>query len=149
MSVVVLVLLAVMATVLVLQTGSRYLFNYSFQMGWDIPRLSFIELVLLSIPLGFRHHTHVGIDLLVDALPEKARVFLLRVNMVIMLVFCAVLVWVGIRVGLHVWDQAMPGLPISVGVFYFGLAFSQAHVILHLIVIMVDGHHPSERLEEL
>ena len=58
--------MAVLTIVVVLQVFYRYVLNDSLRWGWDIPRLCFIWVILLSIPLGIRYNAHVGIDIVVQ-----------------------------------------------------------------------------------
>src|SRR3546814_1623691 len=70
---VVTVCMAVLTTVLLLQVFFRYVLNDSIDWGWDVPRVCFIWMVLLSIPLGIRNNAHVGIDLLADLFSDLGR----------------------------------------------------------------------------
>src|SRR6202048_5497032 len=59
---VVTIAMAVLTSVLILQVFYRYAMNDSLEWGNDVPRLTFIMVVLLSIPLAFRFNAHVGMD---------------------------------------------------------------------------------------
>src|SRR5215470_5735136 len=59
---VVTVAMATLAVVLILQVFFRYVMNDSLEWGNDVPRLCFIMVVVLSIPLAFRYNAHVGMD---------------------------------------------------------------------------------------
>ena len=54
--------MAVLSAVLILQVFFRYVMNDSLEWGNDVPRLAFIMVVVLSIPLAFRFNAHVGMD---------------------------------------------------------------------------------------
>ncbi|MGE4250208.1 MAG: TRAP transporter small permease [Parvibaculaceae bacterium] len=140
--------MAVMTTVIFVQVIFRYFFNQSLSWGWDIPRLCFIWLVLLSIPLGIKYNAHVGVDFLNDRVPGGAQRFLRRFNAFFMLLLSLVAAWFAARLGLQTADQMMPGVPLSVSLFYVALAISQVHSALHLLPILVTGEAPTGHLSE-
>src|SRR4051812_35946821 len=78
--------MAVMSLVLLIQVFYRYFLNDSVAWGWDVPRLCFIAVVLLAIPLGIRYNAHVGIDLVYERLGPRAKRFVRMFNAFFMLV---------------------------------------------------------------
>src|SRR5829696_31224 len=113
--------MAVLTVVVVLQVFYRYVLNDSLVWGWDIPRLTFIWVVLLSIPLGIRYNAHVGIDLVVQRLSRRVQRAILSFNAVFMLILSAAAAYYAVFLANATWDQMMPGIHLSVGLFYLGL----------------------------
>ena len=133
------VCMAVLTTVLLLQVFFRYALNDSIDWGWDVPRVCFIWMVLLSIPLGIRNNAHVGIDLLVDLFSDLGRRAAVTINAVFMLLLSLVLAYYAVMLTGDTWDQLMPNIPLPVGVFYAALVFSQIHAAMHLVRIIITG----------
>jgi TRAP-type C4-dicarboxylate transport system permease small subunit len=140
--------MAVMTTVIFLQVIFRYFFNQSLSWGWDIPRLSFIWLVLLSIPLGIKYNAHVGLDFLNDLVRDGLQRFLRRFNAFFMILLSAIAAWFAAELGADTVDQMMPGIPLSVSLFYAALVISQVHSVLHLLPILFTGEAPTGHLSE-
>jgi len=136
---VVTVCMAVLTSVLLLQVFFRYALNESLDWGWDVPRVCFIWMVLLSIPLGIRNNAHVGIDLLVDLFSDLGKRVAVTINAAFMLVLSLVLAYYAVQLMGDTWDQLMPNIPLPVGVFYAALAISQLHAAMHLVRILVTG----------
>lgn len=143
------VTMGVMTIVLILQVFYRYFMNDSLDWGWDVPRVCFIWAVLLSIPLGFRHNAHVGIDLLVNRFAPGTRRAVNSFNWILMLIVSLTITYYACLVADAIWDQMMPGLALSVGWFYVALAISQIHVFLHVLRnLMVGAPRDANRGEE-
>lgn len=144
----VMITMGVLTCVVVLQVFFRYVLNDSLQWGWDIPRLCFIWVLMLSIPLGLRHNAHVGIDILVSRFSPVAQRAVLRFNAVFMLLLSAIAAWYGLQLARGTWDQMMPGIELSVGLFYVGLVIGQVHTCLHVVRILITGDVMREPLVE-
>jgi TRAP-type C4-dicarboxylate transport system permease small subunit len=145
---VVIVAMGVLTAVVVLQVFFRYVLNDSLRWGWDIPRLCFIWVLMLSIPLGLRYNAHVGIDIVVARLGPGLQRGILRFNAFFMLILSAVAAWYAVQLAQSTWDQMMPGIDLSVGLFYIGLLVSQVHTCLHIVRILVTGEVSTEHLSE-
>jgi TRAP-type C4-dicarboxylate transport system permease small subunit len=122
--------------------------NDSLIWGWDVPRLCFIWVVLLSIPLGIRYNAHVGIDLVFNLFPDRTQRFVRIVNALFMLLLAVVAGYWGAVLAFDTWDQMMPGLQLSVGLFYVALFVGQFHTCLHVLRIILTGETSSEFLSE-
>ncbi|MEQ8349739.1 MAG: TRAP transporter small permease [Sneathiellaceae bacterium] len=140
--------MAVMTTIVCVQIFFRYVLNDSLSWGWDVPRFTFIWVVLLSIPLGLKLNAHVGIDILVDRFPAAAQRWVRRVNAVFMMILCALAAWYGAQLGIQTADQMMPGIALSVSLFYIALVVSQVHCLFHLLPVLVTGELPAGSLGE-
>lgn len=145
---VIIVAMAVLTFVVVLQVFFRYVLNDSLIWGWDVPRLCFIWVVLLSIPLGIRYNAHVGIDLVFNLFPHRTQRFVRIVNALFMLLLAGVAGYWGAMLAFDTWDQMMPGLQLSVGLFYVALFVGQIHTCLHVLRIILTGENSSEFLSE-
>lgn len=140
--------MAVMTVVLIIQVFFRYVMNDSLVWGWDVPRVCFIWTVLFAIPLGIRFNAHVGIDLIVDRLDERVKRFIVSLNALLILILSATIAYYAALLTADTWDQLMPGIPLSVGVFYASLVAGQIHVGLHVLRILITGRLPSEHWSE-
>jgi TRAP-type C4-dicarboxylate transport system permease small subunit len=145
---VIIVAMAVLTFVVVLQVFFRYVLNNSLVWGWDVPRLCFIWVVLLSIPLGIRYNAHVGVDLVFNLFPHRTQRFVRIINALFMLLLSAVAGYWGVVLAFDTWDQMMPGLPLTVGLFYVALFVGQFHTCLHVLRIVLTGETTSEFLSE-
>lgn len=146
---VVIVSMAVMTVVLLLQVFYRYVLNESLAWGWDVPRLCFIAVVLLSIPLGIRYNAHVGIDIVYERFGPRTKRAVRIFNAVFMLILSAVVTYYAGHLAVDTWDQMMPGIQLSVGLFYIALAVGQFHTCLHIFRIIYTGEMSNEHWAEI
>ncbi len=141
--------MAVLSIIVVTQVFFRYVLNDSLIWGWDIPRFCFIVVIMLSIPLGIRRNAHVGIDLLVNCFGTRSQSAILRFNAIFMIILSGVASYYGVILARDTWDQMMPGIQLSVGLFYVALAVGQFHTCLHVVRILILGETSNETLSEL
>jgi len=143
---VVTVAMAVLSSVLILQVFFRYVMNDSLDWGNDVPRLTFIMVVLMSIPLAFRFNAHVGMDFDLTKLKFISKAAVNRFNAVFMLILFGVVAYYAAQLATKTWDQMMPGLNVSVGTFYVSLAVGQIHCCLHVGRILLTGTLPEHEV---
>jgi TRAP-type transport system small permease protein len=134
--------MAILAAVLILQVFFRYVMNDSLEWGNDVPRLAFIMVVVLSIPLAFRFNAHVGMDFDLTKLKFISKSAVHRFNALFMLVLFGTVSYYALQLATKTWDQMMPGLNVSVGMFYLSLAVGQAHCCLHVVRVLLTGTLP-------
>ncbi len=140
--------MAMLTVVVVLQVFFRYILNDSLRWGWDIPRLCFIWVIVLSIALGIRYNAHVGIDMVVQRFGPGTRRAVLLFNTFFMLLLAVVTAWYAAQLAHDTWDQNMPGIRLSVGLFYVGLAVGMVHTCMHLARILITGQTTTDHLSE-
>lgn len=145
---VVIVAMGVLTVAMTTQVFFRYVLNDSLRWGWDVPRLCFIWVIMLSIPLGFRYDVHVGIDVLVQRFSLQLRRAVLIFNAFSILLLSATATYYAILLAHSTWDQEMPGIALPVGLFYVGLFIGQAHTCMHVVRILITGQVSSKRLSE-
>lgn len=132
-SVVVIAAMAVLTAVIFLQVVMRYGFNSSLDWGWEVPRLCFIATIFLALPLGLKSGAHVAINLLLSRVGKHGRVALVALQTVLSILLMGIVAVYGAWLTLDLWDQMMPTLNLSIGVFYALVTFSAVHSILHLL----------------
>lgn len=125
--------MAVLTVVIFLQVVMRYGFNSSLDWGWEVPRLCFIATIFLALPLGLKSGAHVAINFLLSRVGEHGRVALVVLQTVLSILLMGIVAVYGAWLTLDLWDQMMPTLNLSIGVFYVLVTFSAVHSILHLL----------------
>ena len=145
---VVTVVMGVLTSVVIISVFFRYVLNQSLQWGWDIPRLCFIWVVLLSIPLVFRYNAHVGMDFDLTRFGIVGRKAVNRFNAVFMLILFGLTSFYAVQLVAKTWDQLMPGIDLSVGLLYLGLLVGMVHSCLHVGRILILGETSCEVLSD-
>ena len=88
-------MLAVMSVIAFLNVVVRYCTNLSFAWSEELTVNLFVWAVLLGTAAAFRERGHLGMNLLYDALPKKARLLCSLLALALGLAFFAALAWYG------------------------------------------------------
>jgi len=84
----------------------------------------------------------VGIEFVMERLPFFLRRLVYRLLLVLMALLMAVIVFYAIIFARATWDQLMPTLNLSTGLFYVILAYCGVHSILHFVHLFGSGKLP-------
>ncbi len=86
-------LLLFMTTMTFLQVVLRYVFNSGFVWALEATTYAFIWMVLLGISYGVRQNAHIGVDVLINALPRHAKRMVSLLGVALCLIYAAVMLW--------------------------------------------------------
>lgn len=126
-------LMATMTATVVAQVFFRYVLNDSIDAADEVSRLTFVWSILLALPHGLKTGAHVGIDLIVGRLSAGLRSAIFQLTSVASILLLGVVAWQAVRMAIRTWDQPLPTLPLSSGLFYIALLIATVHAALHLI----------------
>jgi TRAP-type transport system small permease protein len=90
------VMVLCLAVMLVMVFGNvvlRLFFNTGIDLSEEIPRFAFVWLTFLGAIVGMRRHAHLGVDIVVQALPLLGRKTCWAISQTIMLVCCLYIVY--------------------------------------------------------
>lgn len=134
MSAIVVVLFVIMMTAVLVQVGSRYLFNYGTAWATELSTFCQVWLVLLGGGVAMARHQHMAIDMLPAMLPLRyARIASVLVALII-LGFLGAMAWGSIpliRLGMM---QTSPAMGTPLWVVYGCLPIGAIYMTLELIV---------------
>ena len=130
---------AVMVAVVSAQVGLRYGFNRSIDWADEVGRLAFVWSMFLAVPLGVKQGSHIGINLLVDKLPDAWRVAAGRVGALLSAALMLAIAWASLGVAREQWDELMATVDWSVGWFIVPVGAGAFLSALHLLRIAVVG----------
>ncbi|TAK80584.1 MAG: TRAP transporter small permease [Betaproteobacteria bacterium] len=134
--------MAVMVAVVSIQVAYRYGLNGSFDWADEISRLAFVWTVFLAVPLGLKQGAHIGIELVVQRLPENARGALYRLMSALAVVLMLTVAWQAAVLVTQQWDEMLPTIPLSSALFMVPVAWSAVHSAVHLAVLAGTGRVP-------
>lgn len=127
-------LFVVLVLVVMWQVFTRQVLQAPSAWTTTVSQYLFIWLVLFSVAMVFGERGHVAVDFFARLLPRPAQRGTAMLVEVSILAFALLgLVWGGIR-GMSIsFDQAIPGLPVTVGQMY--LALPVAGVLIALFAL--------------
>ena len=117
--------------------------------GWTttVSQYLFIWLVLFSVAMVFGERGHVAVDFFARLMPRPAqRVTSVLVELSVLAFALLGLVWGGIR-GMSIsFDQAIPGLPVTVGQMYRALPIAGVLIALFALEDLVRAARGDDML---
>ena len=112
---------AVTMVLVIINVFSRYFFNAPIAWVEEVATSCFVYTVFVGAAWCLRTRQHVGVDLLVDKLPEKARDVVHLLTDLIILVLNGYITYLSVLFMRSSKVKTMPILKISVNYLYFAL----------------------------
>lgn len=129
----------------------RYVFHNPPAWTIEVSRVMFLWMVMFGAALVTHEKSHIEIDFIVNWLPLKVRFVWVNLLRLVMLSFCGVLVWYGVKIIPIVGQANTPTLEMSMGWLYASVpagGFLMGIYILELLIRSLREGYRSVRLEE-
>ena len=127
-------LLALLFVIVFINVVGRYGFNSSFAWVEEGARHLMILGTFAGAGLALREGRLVAINIMPDLLPVRARSALRWVMVVVMGVFMATLLWLGIQFVQFGWDKETMSTGMSRGIPYLSIPIGCALFVVHLVL---------------
>lgn len=118
-----------------IQVVARYGFNYSFSWSEEICRILMVWVTFGGSAYAFKVGAHIGVEALVQVLPEKLKIGVLYLTKLISLFFFSALLYYGYLFTSHqiALGHITPALGIPAAVAYSSVPIGSALVLLRLV----------------
>lgn len=141
-------LLAAMSVLVFGNVVGRYVFGTSLAWVEEASRYMMIWCAFLGAGLALRAGAHIAVELLPDALPRIPARFLRATIALIVGLFLAVLVWLGLEYAAFARLQRTPVLRLSMGILYLVIPVGSALCLLHLLIMLPGFVHRAASEDE-
>lgn len=131
-------LFAVTMTLVVMNVFSRYVFNIVFAWTEELATSCFVYTVFIGAAWCLRTRQHVGVDLLVNRLPEKAREFVHLLTDIIILVLNCYITYLSVLFMRSSKAKTMPIMKISVNYLYTALLLGFGLMAIYSLMHCVE-----------
>lgn len=131
--------MAAMTALVAAQVFYRYFLSSSIDSADELSRLFFIWAMFMAIPHGIKLGVHVGIDILVRALPAAVQEVLFRLMCGASALLMILVFYVTIFVTADKWQDMMPTIDVTAAVYYIPVLLSAGHSVLHLVIFGWGG----------
>ena len=132
----VIVTTSIMMIACALQVFSRYVLPYPLSWTEEVARYAFIWWSFLGAAYVVRLNGHLGMDVLVNILPQRIGVLLQRFVFIITLAFMIIVTIEGVRIVQVQSGQSGVMVPISMGWIYGVVPFTGFIMVLYLIYLI-------------
>jgi TRAP-type transport system small permease protein len=136
---VVIAIMALMVAIVTAQVFFRYMLNSSIDWAEEVSRLCFVWTIFLSIPLALARGGHIVMELVLNRIGPARRNILYRSMSVLSVGLMALVAYDAMKLTIENWDEEIPAIGLSGGLFFLPVAIGAAHSILHLIDIALSG----------
>lgn len=137
------VLLGSYFILVLLQVFFRYVLNESLFWAEEFVRGAMLWGVMLSSPLVAASRAHIRIEVLELMLPAAGRRFVVLLNDILTLAFCATLVWAGLEFVDRTWFQHSPLLDVPKYTVYLAIPIGAAIEAVFMLLTW-EQHTPSD-----
>ena len=144
------VLVAILAVLVAVVLGNvigRYVFSFALTWADEMARFLFVWLTFLGATVGVARGAHIGMDIVVQALPPRAARALQALALVLMIVFLAVWGWYSVELVQRSMTFRTPAMGMPRGYIYAIAPISAVlmlMVCLHQFVRVVRGQEPQD-----
>ena len=114
----------VMTVMIFLQVIYRYVLGDSLSFSEELARYMFIWSVAMRSALALRTRSHIGVEILVERLPETISSQARIVANVLNLTFFGLLIWYGFEMVFETMDQESAALELPMGYVYLAVPLS-------------------------
>jgi len=97
---------------------SRYIFHYAIIWSPEVCRFLYIYIIFIGTFLGIKQNTHIGLDIVIDHMPNKVKKVMKISRNLIMMVFFIFLSYLGFKFSIIGMSQMTLTLGISKGWIY-------------------------------
>ena len=130
------VLVAILAVLVAVVLGNvigRYVFSFALTWADEMARFLFVWLTFLGATVGLARGAHIGMDIVVQALPPRPARALQALALLLMMAFLAVLGWYSVELVQRSMTFRTPAMGMPRGYIY---AIAPVSVVLMLLVCL-------------
>lgn len=140
-------IMAVMLVIVASQVFMRYALNSSIDWAAETATLCFVWTVFLAMPLTLRNGGHIVMEMVLIRLSPGARDLCYRIMSALTFVLLLLIAREATKLAMDNWDETIPTLGLSGGMFYVPIAIGAAHCALRTVEIWLSGE-PGRRGRE-
>ncbi|MEO3386303.1 TRAP transporter small permease [Mesorhizobium sp. CAU 1741] len=140
-------LLSAMSVIVFTNVSMRYLTNFSLTWAEEVARYLMIWMTFLGAGMVLRIGGHVAITNLHDVLPTNGQRILRVLIGLLLLCFCAVMIWIGYDYMSRMGRQMTPATRIPFSYVYAAMPIGFALLVLHFLLV-ARSYFLGETLED-
>lgn len=127
------VAMLVITVVTFYQVVMRYVFKNTPPWAEEFVRFVFVWISFVGAAIGIKENIHIGIDVIVNLLPQKARLATTLIAQILVGAFASVLIYSGYGLTMSTAHQPSPALGISMSYVYAALPVGGALMLYYLV----------------
>lgn len=136
---VIIAIMAMMLAIVASQVFMRYALNSSIDWASETATLCFVWTVFLAIPITLRNGGHIVMEMVLVRLSSGARDICYRLMSVFSFFLLLLIAREATILAADNWDETIPSLGLSGGLFFVPIAIGAAHCALRIMEVWLTG----------
>ncbi|MEH7300404.1 TRAP transporter small permease [Neobacillus drentensis] len=137
------IMLSVMTIIICYQVFSRFVLNVTPPWIQELSLLLMVWIGFLGIAVGIQDNSHIQINLFINALPERAKVWVGKFHRVLAILFGIFMVIQGGQFAHEMRTSTISGLNVPSAVLYYSVPVSGGLIVLYLVLELFGKWHPT------
>jgi TRAP-type C4-dicarboxylate transport system permease small subunit len=119
-------------------------------MGWteEVLRYLNVWIIFLGASVATKLKSHLVMEYFVQFFRQNYRIWITKVVYIMILVFLAILIVLGVQKTIKNIPQEVQAFPISIAWFYLAIPVGCFYMFIDFLLILIYGNHPFVRTEE-
>ena len=111
-----------------LQVFNRFILNQSLSWSEEMQIYGHIWLIFLTIPVAYKRGSHIGMNILINKLPQKTQEILLAITDFMWLGLAGAIVYYALVIMRVAKNQTSPGLGLRMDFMYLSLVIGGSYL---------------------
>ncbi len=144
LNVAIIILFLTMFGVTTLNVVLRYIFNSPLSFAVELGRYTFCGIVYLGSIFVMRDDGHIGLDIIVEALPEKISVIVKKFSRVLVLCYLALFFCMSTRMVMTNWTNRSSTMQIPMSIVYLAMVIGSLGMFIEEFLLLIGKGAKSE-----
>lgn len=129
------VFLSLMLIFVVLQIIMRYVFNAPLVWSEELARYCMFFMIFIGCMIAMKDNDHLKVDIVINALPKRAKAVVNIINKLISFVFLVILIWFGFKFAFNnINIRSSIVTQIRMGLVYMIIPLCSIGMLIYLII---------------
>ncbi len=133
----IIILFLVMFSVTVINVFMRFVLNSPLSFAVELGRYTFAGIVYLGSIFVMRDDGHIGLDIIVDALPGKLSVIVRKFSRVLVLCYLAVFFVMSTRMVMENWSNRSSAMRVPMSVIYLVMVIGSLGMFIEELLLLL------------
>ncbi|MFA9464771.1 MAG: TRAP transporter small permease [Velocimicrobium sp.] len=143
----IIILFLTMFGVITLNVILRYFFNSPLSFAVELGRYTFAGIIYLGSIFVMKEDGHIGLDIIVDAMPQKAGKIIKKFTRILVLCYMCIFCYESFRMVLGNWANRSSTMRIPMSVVYLVMVFGSAGIFIEELLFLL-GINKKEELPD-
>lgn len=139
------ILFIMMFGVTTLNVILRYIFNSPLTFAVELGRYCFCAIVYLGSILVMREDGHIGLDIIVDALPVRIRIVVKKITRVLVLAYLSIFCSMAFRMVLTNWKNRSSTMHLPMSIVYAFMVIGSLGMFIEELIHLLSKEKFDEK----